>query len=226
MFIVYIHNFFRIKFSTAGILLVMSSIRRLLFYFQCYTDRVTRELCEFSRNCSFHIGYLDNTMHINTLQQLEQSFFVLFLLFGDNVWNTDSTVQPGTFLQLPSHNYPSYYPPDAYVLWTFQLATADDDIVYHISYGYVRIHYGDSLQIGYGWDPSDSLSLKSSYHGYYYGYPRALIIQSRNIYIEFDANSVNEWTGFEMSLNVQNTSGKKHFKIINVENVYILFVRI
>ena len=145
---------------------------------------------------------------------------------GHNVLNADFTLQPGTLLQLPSHDYPSYYLPDAYVLWTFQLATADDDIVYHIWYGYVRIHYGDVLKIGYEWDPSDSLSLIASYHGYYSGYPDDLIIPSRYIYIEFDADSVNEESGFEMSLNVRNISGEKHCKILKINKVYILFVLI
>ena len=150
----------------------------------------------------------------------------MFLFLFGNVLNPDFTLQPGTLLQLPSHNYPFFYPPDAYVLWTFQLATADDNIVYHISYGYVRISHGDVLQIGYGWNSSDYLSLIASYHGYYNGYPGDLIIQSRNIYIEFDADTVYENIGFEISLNVRNTSGEKHFKIIKIDKVYSLFVLI
>ena len=134
--------------------------------------------------------------------------FIPSLIYLFVIENTGFSLQPETQLHLTSHNYPSQYPPDAYVIWTFQLASAtDDDIVYHISYGYVSIHYGDYLKIGYGWDSTENISVIVWYHGYYYGYPLDTVISSRYIYIEFEANSRYESSGFSLSLLAQNSSG-------------------
>ena len=109
-------------------------------------------------------------------------------------------------------------------MWTFQLASAtDDDIVYHISYGYLYIDFGDYLEIGYGWDPTGNISVIASYHDYYYGYPSDLVIPSRYIYIEFAADSRYEGSGFSLTLFAQNTSGifETVFQIISFCCIFI-----
>ena len=121
----------------------------------------------------------------------------------------------GMLLHLTSHRYPSYYPPDAYVLWTFQLASYAQDIVYHISFRHFYISDGDFLKIGSGWDPGDSLSAIVVYQ-HYYGYPSDNVIQTDRIFIEFDADYRYEWTGFNLSVNVQNTSGNVVFHITGI----------
>ena len=95
------------------------------------------------------------------------------------------------------------------MLWTFQLDSADNDVVYHISYEYVYIYYGDFLKIGYGADPSDSMSVIDSYQDYYSAYPSDLVIQGKYIYIEFDARRNDGYgrEGFLMTVSSQNTSG-------------------
>ena len=137
------------------------------------------------------------------------------MLYILSICYTDFTLQSGTLIQLQSHNYPSKYPPDAYVLWTFQLDSTDDDIVYHISYDYyVLIQNGDLLAIGNGWDTNDPLSVIVSYQGYYNAYPGGVVIPSRYIYIEFDADSASEWSGFQLSVNVRNITGEMQFSIL------------
>ena len=109
-------------------------------------------------------------------------------------------------------------------MWTFQLASAtDDDIVYHISYGYLYIDSGDYLEIGYGWDPTGNISVIASYHDFYYGYPSDLVIPSRYIYIEFAADSRYEGSGFSLTLFAQNTSGifETVFQIISFCCIFI-----
>ena len=149
-------------------------------------------------------------MEISCSQRINE----LYIL---SICYTDFALQSWTLIQLQSHNYPSNYPPDAYVLWTLQLASADDEIVYHISYdSYVRIHYGDLLTIGNGWDPSDPLSVIVSYRGYYNKYPTDVVIPSRYIYIEFDADSGSESSGFQLSVNVRNTTGEMQFSLLQM----------
>ena len=76
------------------------------------------------------------------------------------------------------------------------------------------------------------VSVIASYRGHYYGYPNDLIIPSRYIYIEFDANSANEWNGFEMSMNIRNTSGEKkqdylkHIQFLYIILVLIIFIHV
>ena len=124
----------------------------------------------------------------------------------------------GTLLHLTSHNYPLDYPPNAYVLWTFQLASHDESIVHHISYEYIHLGWGDFLKIGSGWDQNDSMSTIVNHLGYYYGDPNDLIITSRKIYIEFDADAYSEYRGFDISINALNISGE--YSIFLYEMLY------
>ena len=114
----------------------------------------------------------------------------------------------GTLLHLRSHNFSSYYPPNAYVLWTFQLASRDDNLVYHISYEFIHLESGDFLKIGSGWHRNDSSSTIVTHRGYYDGNPNDLIIMSTKIYVEFDADTYSEDIGFDISVNAQNISGE------------------
>ncbi|XP_072168048.1 ovochymase-like [Diadema setosum] len=126
-----------------------------------------------------------------------------------SVFNTSgTTLSSGMHLYLSSHNYPGYYPENAYVLWTFQYEHGGNDstIVYYISFGYVSLGSGDYLTVGYGWDPYNSVVRR--YGSYYYGEPPPLILQSGDIFVEFDANGYSQRYGFRLELQIVNTSGK------------------
>ena len=125
------------------------------------------------------------------------------LLHVDYVLNLESEVF------LPSHGYPNNYPSDAYVLWTFVRAYGEEstDIVYEISFGYVRIDYHDYLKIGYGWDPNNATALIISYGDGYYGNPSDIFVSATKIFAEFDATSSYEDSGFQLRLSLRNISG-------------------
>ena len=109
-----------------------------------------------------------------------------------------------------SHNYPNYYPDDAYVLWTFQYEYGADntDVIYDFSFGYIIIGYNDYLLMGTGWNPNDTAAVIVSYYGYYSGYPDELSIPVGKVFVEFDADSYSEGTGFNLNIKVLNMSGR------------------
>ena len=111
---------------------------------------------------------------------------------------------------LLSHDIPNAYPSNAYVLWTFLYfpVAENADIVYEITFAYLRINTNDYLRIGYGLDPNNTTNLISSYAGSYYGYPRDVFAIADNIFVEFDANPPGESSGFELNIAVQNISGR------------------
>ena len=116
----------------------------------------------------------------------------------------------GTTVNLTSHNYPNYYPPSAYVLWTFQYAGSTDssDIRYRISFGYIYISDYDYLKVGPGWDPDDySLNITTIY-GYFDGYYDDVLLPAGNMFVEFYSYS-DYYTGqgFHLMIRVQNLTG-------------------
>ena len=138
-----------------------------------------------------------------------------------HLFPSDFELTLGTEVELPSHNYPGYYPDDAYVLWTFQPASSGDNtdivFIYHVEFGYVQIGYYDYLKVGYGWNPVNTSAILASYGNYYFGYPADLYIPATDIFVEFDADDYNERTGFELKLGVFSLSGNvicKHLIMI------------
>ena len=115
----------------------------------------------------------------------------------------------GSQILLLSHENPSYYPSNAYALWTFMYIPAIDneDIQYQISFVYLRIRSNDFLKIGYGWDPNNTTLLISSYEDYY-GYPKDVYATANDIFVEFDANPPDESYGVQLNIKVHNISGK------------------
>ena len=115
----------------------------------------------------------------------------------------------GTEVQLSSHEYPNYYPPYAYVLWTFQYAdsTVSSDLRYRVTFGYVHIQSYDHLKVGTGWDPNNYNSNITSFYGYYSGYPSDLVLPAGDMFVEFYANSYYEGQGFQLEMSVLNITG-------------------
>ena len=114
----------------------------------------------------------------------------------------------GTEVQLSSHNYPSYYPSYAYVLWTFRYSDLPtSDIRYQFDFGYVYLGSSDTLKVGSGWNPDNSSTTFARFYGYYSGYPTNLLIPVGNVHVEFDANSYSERQGFQIQISVRNISG-------------------
>ena len=115
----------------------------------------------------------------------------------------------GTSLLIPSHGYPSSYPSNAYVLWTF-LFTYEGGathILFQMSFGYLRLYTGDYLKIGYGWDPSNTSAVVVTYENYN-DYPLDLFLSPANIFVEFDTSPTGETSGFQLNLAVRNLSGR------------------
>ena len=114
--------------------------------------------------------------------------------------------------QLASHNYPNYYPDNAYVLWTFQYADDMDntDVVYLVEFGYVRLGYNDVLIIGHGWNGYNSTKSSDiivSHRGYYNGFLDNILISAGDIFVEFFCDSYSERQGFQLNIQVANISG-------------------
>ena len=114
-------------------------------------------------------------------------------------------------VELPSHNYPSYYPAKAYILWTLYY-TLELEIAgarYHISFGEVSIEYA-TLTVGHGWEPHDQSSVIVSYGEYndysFSGHPSDIFITG-DMYVEFRASSYYSGSGFNLALTVRNTTG-------------------
>ena len=120
----------------------------------------------------------------------------------------------GMDFKLSSHNYPNYYPPNAYVLWTFQYmdGEASADVVYFIRYGYVRLGSYDFFRIGHGWNGSSTSELIFEQRGYFYGLLNYVVIPAGDIFIEFSANSYSEGQGFQFDFQVENASGIHYLK--------------
>ena len=115
----------------------------------------------------------------------------------------------GSRVFLPSHEHPRYYPRNAYVLWTLHYTPGEDitDIVYQISFGYVRISLDDFLTIGYGWNPNNTSALITSYGHSYFGFPEDLFVPADDIFVEFKASHIHQAEGFELEITVRNISG-------------------
>ena len=121
----------------------------------------------------------------------------------------DYPLNVGSEVLLLSHDNPSYYPSEAYVLWTFSYNSGveNGDIYYHFSFAYIRIHTNDFLKVGFGWDPTNTTQLIYSYENYFSGYPSDVFVLPQNIFVEFDANPPNEYSGFQLNIAVRNISG-------------------
>ena len=136
---------------------------------------------------------------------------------------SDHQLNIGSQVHLPSHGYPDYYPSNAYVLWTFQFTSGVDnsDIVYQLSFGNVRIDYGDYLRIGYGWNPENTSALIITYGHNYIDNPPDLYITATDGYVEFDASPADQEKGFKLSLLVRNITGtctaKHHISNMNIK---------
>ena len=111
-------------------------------------------------------------------------------------------------ITLTSHNYPNYYPRNAYVLWIFQYNMEDTtDIVYLISFDQLYIDSNDYLRIGSGSDPRNSTGSFKSYGNYYYGYPSNFYIPAGDMFVEFDADSRYHGRGFLLNITVRKFTG-------------------
>ena len=112
-------------------------------------------------------------------------------------------------MNITSHNYPYYYPDDAYVLWTFQYESGAEStgIIYRLTFGYVYLGYNDYLHVGTGWDPNNTISIIASLYGYYSGYPTDVSIPAGKMFVEFDADSYSETSGFRIIIGTWNISG-------------------
>ena len=117
-------------------------------------------------------------------------------------------------IYLISHNYPDYYPSNAYVLWTFQYASGNEktDIWYQFQFGHVYLDYEDYLTLGYGSDPGNATTIIATFEDYY-GYPADLFIEPENIYVEFktDYYIYQQASGFKLNLIVRYISGRNLF---------------
>ena len=136
--------------------------------------------------------------------------------------SSDYELSVGMNVVLASQNHPSYYPPDSYVLWTFQHAIGVDPtgVVYHISYGFVHLGYFTTLIIGAGWDPDNATDIHDSITGYYEGFPQDLSVDAGDMFVEFDYGFHSIWlTGFQLQLTVQDASGKNNDKTPLVRTV-------
>ena len=109
----------------------------------------------------------------------------------------------------------SYYPNDAYVLWTFyyhDYETGQDitDIVYQIVFDSVYLGQSDFLRIGSGWDPDKTSAVIAMYGSdddWYWDTPDDLFIDAGKMFVEFDADSTEQWRGFSVTITVRNVTG-------------------
>ena len=112
-------------------------------------------------------------------------------------------MQLGDQVRLTSHDYPNYYPPDAYVRWTFHYADWLDsaDVIYRIAFGTISLGSRDYLTIG------SNTTTFVSYGNYYRGQPDDVLLQASAIFVEFDADSYDQATGFELNIAVEYMTG-------------------
>lgn len=125
-------------------------------------------------------------------------------------FNQDLELSVGMEVFLKSHNYPSYYPPNAYVIWTFSVASGQNtnDSLFHIDFGYVNLGSGDVLRIGSGSDPHNYSTYFASFGHYYSGYPDDIFIDPVDMFVEFEADSYSQRTGFAVEIAMINVTGK------------------
>ena len=133
--------------------------------------------------------------------------FFLFFAYPNSGYN----LPLDSITRISSHNYPDYYPPKAYILWTFHYdsgSSNNSDIGYYIRFGIVYLGSGDYLRVGYGWDPNDYSEEIASYGNYSEAtvYPDSLVVEAEDVYIEFEADSYGELLGFELEIKVLNAS--------------------
>ena len=121
----------------------------------------------------------------------------------------------GDEVQLISHNHPAAYPSNAYVRWRFQDDSGSDraQTVYHVIFRNIYLGPGDFLRVGHGWDPTNSSAIIKSFGNEYVGRPVDLFLNAGNIFFEFYADSLYQWSGFRISVVVANISGKKRLSI-------------
>nr|XP_054763623.1 uncharacterized protein LOC129270248 [Lytechinus pictus] len=115
----------------------------------------------------------------------------------------------GMSILLSSHNYPDYYPDDAYVIWRFQYDPLLDreSIIYIIRFQEIVLRANDFLRIGYGSDPGNSSNVVL-YADDIGGSIGDLTVDAGDIFIEFDADGGFGAPGFSLELSVQNISGR------------------
>ena len=114
---------------------------------------------------------------------------------------------------LTSYNYPNFYPSGAYALWTFRSVLAiHRDVVYHIIFGRICLGRGDYLNIGHGHDPRNNKTIESigSSDNILYLCPEDLLINSTDIFVEFEASITDKSTcvGFELQVGLLNVTGE------------------
>ncbi|XP_041473475.1 uncharacterized protein LOC121422473 [Lytechinus variegatus] len=115
----------------------------------------------------------------------------------------------GTSIHLSSHNYPDYYPDDAYVIWRFQYDPLLDreSIIYVIRFQEIVLQANDFLKIGYGSDPGNSSNVVL-YADDIGGSMGDLTMDAGDIFIEFDADGWLGAPGFSLELRIWNISGR------------------
>ena len=115
----------------------------------------------------------------------------------------------GQEFQVASHNYPNSYPPNAYVLWTFRYAA---DMTYFISFGFVHLGFTDVLTVGSSWDTNNPFR---EVRGLFSGSPADVYyIPKGHMFIEFDADSYSQGSGFNLNIAVHNSSGKCLYLVV------------
>ena len=131
-----------------------------------------------------------------------------------------------------SHDYPNRYPPYAYVLWTFHPADDLDgsNVVLEISFGDVYLERFDHLTLGLGSDPHNSTNLIYSYEYYsdYTGYPRTLLLEARNIFVEFNSTDYRYdlyRLGFQIQITVRENLGKQSYFIVQLLQMRLHYIK-
>ena len=113
-----------------------------------------------------------------------------------------------------SHNFPSYYPNDAYVRWSFE-ATSDldqDSVFIYIELESVQVDDGDMLLAAIEGE-TDVFLYNGSYHESNLIFPVGYLVNKTGLTIEFSTDSYNTAQGFSLELTLVDLNGTKNFKL-------------
>ena len=132
--------------------------------------------------------------------KLDYFFVICYLVFP---------LRRGSEVELPTHSYPMSYPSNSYVLWRLQYQASgyDDEIYYHILFGYLHLGRNDYLVVGSGLKPDNSSTVIAFFGDDFDGHPHDLLIPAEDLFVEFTADSISEKSGFRIMLMVLNISG-------------------
>ena len=82
------------------------------------------------------------------------------------------------------------------------------EIYYQITFGYLNLGSYDYLKAGQGLIPHNATGTVVSYGHYYNGNPPDLLLEAAgDMFVEFDANSYSQRSGFQLEIMVQNITG-------------------